>query len=472
MINWRTSGILLTLILAFASSSEAKTLYVNGATGNDSTSWADNGPSNPWQTIGRAAWGSANRNSPNANQAAQAGDRVSIAAGTYNSSLSTGQGRYDILYNPVNSGTQANPITFVAEGTVAVRAPTWGGPALGARFVDYIVWFGPFLVDENFIDTEPDTGPVVFNSTTGSGIDGATIHGIGAIWADNHVGVRFDVCSRCFVRNSTIDNFKSSQGPTSRNGAAIMLYDDDDTVIESNELVNSGTGIYIKGTATNSPMDRTIVRYNLIRDMLQSGIILYTSLQGRIYQNILQDNPIGIFIGGVPGPIGHSINDVIANNTVDGGGSGYGIYYNGEWENLQLRNNIWVNMSSAHVSESWAGPTGASNQHSLYSGIGSNFAVFTTGGYTFQTWRSSLGQGQGNPASIVANPMFVNAAGGDYHLQSGSPAQSLGVDLLDLDRDGSTSDIIPAGAYVTGDESIGSGFARPRPLAPTALSAL
>ncbi|OGS04433.1 MAG: hypothetical protein A3J70_00875 [Elusimicrobia bacterium RIFCSPHIGHO2_02_FULL_61_10] len=51
--------------------------------------------------------------------------------------------------------------------------------------------------------------------------------------------------------------------------------------------------------------------------------------------------------------------------------------------------------------------------------------------------------------------MFVNPANRDFRLQSGSPARTLGVDVLDLDNDGSTTDVIPAGAYVTGNEIIG-----------------
>ena len=60
-----------------------RTLYVNSATGNDATTYANNSASTPWRTIGRAAWGSTNYASPNAAQAAQAGDTVLIEAGIY-----------------------------------------------------------------------------------------------------------------------------------------------------------------------------------------------------------------------------------------------------------------------------------------------------------------------------------------------------------------------------------------------------
>ena len=43
----------------------------------------------------------------------------------------------------------------------------------------------------------------------------------------------------------------------------------------------------------------------------------------------------------------------------------------------------------------------------------------------------------------------------DFHLQSGSPVELLGMDYYDLDNDGQTNDRIPAGAYITGNEIIG-----------------
>jgi len=51
--------------------------------------------------------------------------------------------------------------------------------------------------------------------------------------------------------------------------------------------------------------------------------------------------------------------------------------------------------------------------------------------------------------------LYVDEANGDFRLQAGSPAENLAVDILDLDGDGSTTDFVPAGAFVTGDETVG-----------------
>jgi len=114
-----------------AQSSEAKNLYVNGATGSDAVTYANNDVNNPWATIGRAAWGNANRATPNASEAAQAGDVVLVGAGTY---LTTGTSiRYDPVLNPVNSGSAGNPITFRAEGLVTIQPAIYiSGPVQSA----------------------------------------------------------------------------------------------------------------------------------------------------------------------------------------------------------------------------------------------------------------------------------------------------------------------------------------------------
>jgi hypothetical protein len=68
--------------------------------------------------------------------------------------------------------------------------------------------------------------------------------------------------------------------------------------------------------------------------------------------------------------------------------------------------------------------------------------------------------------------LFVNAAQQDFRLQATSPARSLGIDVFDLNGNGSTSDTVPAGAYVRGNEIIGRiTQAVPAPNAPADVTA-
>ena len=303
------------------------------------------------------------------------------------------------------------------------------------------------------IDTAPDTGPVVLHDNTGSGIDGAMIHGAGATWADNHNGVRVEWCDQCFIRNAMIDNFKSLQGGTSRNGSGVTMYDSDDLLIEHNEIFNCGSGIYIKGVRPPGTQDRTVVRFNLIHDVLSHGVIVQAAVDGRVYQNIIRDNPVGILFnaaGEEPG--GHPVNPVVANNTLDGNGAP--VVHNTEMiENGRFWNNIVTNSNVAHYGDSQTGPNDNDIENNNYYG-NSTFAHFTGGNYDFAQWRSAFSQ---DANSITTDPLFVDGANDDFHLQQGSLARTLGVDLLDLNNNGSTTDLVPAGAYVTGDEIIGRG---------------
>ena len=88
--------------------------------------------------------------------------------------------------------------------------------------------------------------------------------------------------------------------------------------------------------------------------------------------------------------------------------------------------------------------------------------------YSLSQWRAH-GQDAAPPQAIRANPYYVNRIARDYRLCTGagvpvascadaSPAINQGVDLLDLDGDGSTTDRITAGAFITGDERIGPNF--------------
>ena len=109
---------------------EAKTLYVD-PNGNDAVTYANNGPTTPWQSIGRAAWGTTSRFSGDPSQAARAGDVIRIAAGTYaTAGLTTGGGgaRQDVAYNPVNNGTAGSPIRFECVGVCVLTFSSGAGP--------------------------------------------------------------------------------------------------------------------------------------------------------------------------------------------------------------------------------------------------------------------------------------------------------------------------------------------------------
>jgi hypothetical protein len=478
----RKVALVAALCVFVPLSANAKTLYVDGASGNDSTTWANNSASSPWRTIGRAAWGSTSRTSPNPNEAARAGDTVIVRAGTY-AGQATGQ-RYEPTYNVVNQGTAGNPIVFQAEGLVQLtHTGTLGGPAIGVYNRDYVTWRG-FTVDEATARAQGDSGPAVIWYSNGSSIEDCDIDGNGNPgWNDNHTGIRIVESTNVVVRNNRVTSLQTSEIQNAANGSAIQVYYSGAVLIEHNELLDSGSGIFLK--APYGPnLSWYTIRYNLIRDMDDSGIAIHRSPNTAsapilIYQNIVintNSSPLKIWSFDPSGGSTEPMNAKFVNNTV----------YNGT-EGVRVSGNLVPN--AGHVfwnNVIWGGQNYAVNfggdashfvksridfEHNLYWSFG-NFALVYTNGHTLSTWKSQLGQDNASPAGINQNPMFVNAAGNDFRLQSGSPARTLGVDRLDLNNNGSTTDIIPAGAYITGNEVIGrtSGGSNPTaPMAPTGL---
>jgi hypothetical protein len=456
-------------VMTAAPGSAQTTLYVNGATGDDSVSRAANTASRPWKTIGRAAWGSTSRDNPNAAEAAQAGDTVLVAAGAY-SYTGTVKNRWGVVYNPVNEGTsESSAITFRASGTVTLTAPATASPVIGCFQRDHIVWQGPFELDEANISIHPDTGTVVLSGgVTGCGVDGISVDGDGAPeYVDNHTGIRIEGCRSCFVKNSTITNVRHQRG--NHNGSGVMLYDAYDTVVEGNHIYSVDNAVFVKGVRANAPQARTTIRFNLLTDC-DECITLSDSRDSRVYQNIIRDSEIGFYLlARERGPYFHPVGDWIVNNTVDSMSKACVFIAGGEWhENIKVWNNVLANCRRVAYREPGkfsSGSAGVDWQHNAYSRFAA-FATDATGTYSLAHWQRVFGQDTGAPSSSTADPRFANPTEKDFRLCTGARAphtncrsasglSTVGVDLLDLNGDGKTSDLIPVGAYVTNLERIG-----------------
>lgn len=61
------------------------------------------------------------------------------------------------------------------------------------------------------------------------------------------------------------------------------------------------------------------------------------------------------------------------------------------------------------------------------------------------TWDQWHTKGGNDRYSIVADPLFVDAAGGDYRLQQASPARALGIEGVDQCSIGTSGNAFSAG---------------------------
>lgn len=445
--------LIFSVLFSMASLLEARELYVNINTGNDSVDYSQNTASNPWRTLGRAVWGSSSRSSRNSSQAAQAGDTVHVAPGVYATNQATGE-RYDPIYNPTNNGSSGAPITFKAEGRVVLESNTGGRgePIIGALDRYYIVWDG-FYIDENNVHTKSDTGPIVVWGAGDITLRNLEIRGKTAPWLDNHNAIRIEAARNVVVYNNRIHGNRRQS--TDQNASALMLYGSDNVLIEHNEIYNSDGGIYAKADKPNGVMNtRLNIRLNKIYDNSTDAIVVGCVDGSDIVQNVLYNNRAGVtFMGNcstTPRNI-RVVNNTIANNwkaSVRLLPSTQG--YRG---NI-VKNNILTGSEHAFNGEGISDLSNVEVEHNLYDQH-DNHAVISFNNYGFDSMKNQFQTDLSEPRSIYASPSFMNQTGADFRISAQSPAISHGIDVLDLNRNGLTRDSISLGAYIANDVIVG-----------------
>jgi len=448
------------------SVADAKTLYVNGATGNDATTYESNSATSPWRTIGRAAWGSTSYTSPNAAQAAKSGDVVQIAEGIYWETGNPSGGRFTVSLNPANNGTAASPIIFRGVGNVSIRMQRgFRGGMIGCEGRNYIIWDN-FQIDDYYGGSTSDTGPVVFSgnarhcqliNSTVKGHPGSYYHGY-PTFTMNYRGISLEPAHNIIIRNNVIHDFRGAN-----NEAGIMMYDSNDNIVENNLMYNNGVAVFIKGVHAGFTQARNIVRRNIVRNN-KGGIRGLDCEDTLVYQNVLYGNTdIALWIG--PDIVARSrwFNNTLVNNARPI------VPHGPELIGIQVIGNIVASSPLAYDNWDTSDPR---TQDVLY-----DYNVYhnNTRHAYFGSW-ISFADWQGvyrlDVNGVSVNPLFVNPGANDYRLQPSSPVRSLVIDVLDLNANGSTTDLIPAGAYVTGNETIGPtvGPVQPKPASPSSVT--
>jgi len=428
---------------------DAKTLYVHSTNGNDSTSYTDNNENNPWRTISRAAWGSTSFASPNSGQAARAGDIVLISEGIYWESGPSNGNRFTVALNPVNNGTSGNPIIFRGIGLVHIRLQAGiRGGMIGCNGRNYIIWDN-FQVDDYYGGSTSDTGPVVFTGNCQhcqiinsdiKGHPGSYYHGY-ATFGGNYRGISLEPAHNTVIRNNRIHQFTGGQ-----NEAGVMAYDSNDNIVEHNEIYNNGQAIFIKGVHPGSTQARNLIRKNIIRNN-NSGIRVLLAEDTIVSQNVVINNSgSGLWAGFFGSTRSRFINNTLYGNHV-------GISVQGaDLVDVHFKNNIVVGTNDAIFDWQATNPSQQSTtfNRNLYHNH-ARFAYYESGGtFSFASWQSAYGKDVDSLNN--RDPLFVTA-GSNFKLQSGSPALTLGRVAESIG--GNNDSMIPAGAYITGNEVIG-----------------
>ena len=158
---------------------------------------------------------------------------------------------------------------------------------------------------------------------------------------------------------------------------------------------NSGSGIVVEyqtGTA---------VVYNIVYGNAGSGIAFYRQVSGAlIYGNTAYGNTAGAGVSIDDGGEGNTAGNIIKNNISTG--------------------NDWYEIAVS-------GATGTIVDHNCFGAEAAGLVTWLGTAYnTYDTWETAYG---GTTNSVEADPLFTNAAGGDFTLQAGSPCIEAGVNL-------------------------------------------
>lgn len=221
----------------------------------------------------------------------------------------------------------------------------------------------------------------------------------------------------------------------------------DDSIFETNSATVNGGGVSVS-TGVNFDAARCTWRWNTAGG---TGGAIYAAPKGfnvsscRFYENAAEVGA-GIWLDGSGlWPLGATINNSLFrhNDAAEHGGA------------LAFGDETTVAVSQCTVTANSAGISGSAI-YTLYDWVGvSNSIVWGNNGVQVDgpgeiNFRFSIIPAfQDGMNCFTANPLFVNAAANDYRLQSGSPAIDMGshamipLDLLDLDDDGSTIEILP-----------------------------
>lgn len=238
---------------------------------------------------------------------------------------------------------------------------------------------------------------------------------------DNPVTVYLACAQNSHFDNNTVVATANSQGVFARDGWSNNTFSNN--AIRINYGVSdtrAGLGVITgnEGAAFKGYSSNNLFSGNTIIADHARALMLQAPANGNTFQdNILVSNsPKGIQYG--PGDGAGGTVTRFFHNTIVNRGSG-GIFAASGLQNTTFQDNIF-DLGGATAITGTSPRTNFVANHNLYHSRAGAVAFENIG--NFAAWQSATGD---TPA-YEADPLFVNYATGDYHLQSGSPAKGAG----------------------------------------------
>lgn len=442
-ISFSISVWMMVLALAVSKESAARDWYVNINHPNASDSGAGT-ETQPFLTLSAGI------------AAAEAGDNVIVRPGRYSDHNAT----WYSVFTPARSGEPNRPITIKSDPALgAVLVPRDFNTSTQSTYPAMSIYQRRYIVVDGF----KSEGMLKIHNDVQGGSQYVTIQNCEVEYggqqgddASLNWGIAVHVSDNNVIRNNLVHRMRSS-GNNSENTAAIMNFGSSYNLIENNDA-DAGNGIVYSafgqkaGNIHNNIWRRNIARNAPVGFLGKGGTNGATySDNETFYQNIIINADRAFHLNH------NSRYWRVYNNTAHN----VRLFHN-QWQLNSVDNQFWNNIVSqasggAYQIEDLGTPAWATyisySNYNFWSSVAGTFAKWQYGAssQTLSEWRTATSY---DANSLTGDPLFVNAAQGNFKLQSGSPARGTGRDGVDM------------GAYPTGNEIIGvTRLARPR--APT-----
>jgi hypothetical protein len=254
----------------------------------------------------------------------------------------------------------------------------------------------------------------------------------------NYIGVRDD--------NNTRWNLTGDE-------EAISFQNGQNNIATSNKILNGYTTGFVLYTHANQTTSGNVIKNNLVQDNQRAFLrVLGASAwawNGNVISHNVADNissaggndrfAIDLYVGS-----NSSSMNYLYNNTIYKGeigvylASASGNYY------LTAKNNLFSGQTAQSI---YVANTNTSEYVFDYNHYDKDVFYYDSENKTLATWKSSASQDANSPA--ISDPLFANAASGDFTLQASSPCIGEGEDLGTMYDDALSPDSVWPDGVVT-----------------------
>jgi len=379
--------------------------------------------------------------------------------------MTTGGQSFEAMAYPHASGTSGNPILVSAYPghTVTIDKQDVANPVLGAYAQSYHTIRGFTIINGGRCGVRFQ-GDGFGSETTGNRLERCDISGCNGSDGDNTDLVRLDNQINAYVGNCRLHGVHDTASATN-NAPGVKMYNNNGTIIEHNEIYDADCGIYNKGHGVNC-----IHRYNYIHDVevaaMGQGAFFVDDpswpnpLTGNKWHNNICDTAGSHCFFTLPDGSSAVMNGLeVYNNTFyawanfDADTSAHHLPGTLHGTGHKHYNNIYYRVNTPTRGEwfTYDDPPNciSISDYNCYKSFKIIIGVFVAGPtYTvLADWQAASVH---DDHSIVQDPLFVNAAAGDFHLQGTSPCLNAGKTGGVV---GGTT--VHMGAYELGTETIG-----------------